>query len=50
LAVRTHCSTSHSFAPKNETSAIPGVHSFPENVLNDQQTNIPQRSFLRSSA
>ena len=27
----------------------PGVHSLPEKVLNDQQTNIPNRRFFRAS-
>jgi hypothetical protein len=50
LAVRAHWSVSQSAALKNATSLTPGVHSWPENVLNDQQMNMPQRSPLSSAA
>ena len=50
LAVCAHWSVSTLVARKNETSPIPGVHSLPENVLNDQQMNIPHFNPLSFSA
>ena len=47
LAVRAHWSVSQPVALKKLTSVTPGVHSLPENVLNDQQMNMPQRSALQ---
>ena len=37
-------------ALKKLTSLTPGVHSLPENVLNDQQMNMPHFSAFSSSA
>jgi hypothetical protein len=50
LAVHAHWSVSQPVALKKPTSVTPGVHSLPEKVLNDQQTNMPQRSDFSSSA
>ena len=50
LAVVTHCSTSASLGVKNWGPAMPGDHSLPDNVLNDQQMNMPQRSDLSCRA
>jgi len=45
-----HWSVSQPVARKKLTSVTPGVHSLPENVLNDQQMNMPHLSDLSSSA
>ena len=50
LAVRAHWSVSQPVALKNATSLMPGVHSLPENVLNDQQMNMPHLSPFSSAA
>ena len=46
LAVRAHWSVSQPVARKAAIFFTPGVHSVPEKVLNDQQTNMPQFRFL----
>ena len=50
LAVRAHWSVSQPVARKAAISFTPGVHSLPEKVLNDQQTNMPHLRLFSSAA
>ena len=45
-ATRAHWSVSQAVALKAEMSLTPGVHSFPEKVLSDQQMNMPHFQVL----
>jgi len=49
LAVLAHWSVSQVFAAKRSMLVTPGVHSWVENVLNDQQTNMPKWRFCSAS-
>lgn len=48
FAVLAHWSVSQSLAANKLMFVTPGVHSLPEKVLKDQQTNMPKRSCCNS--